>query len=138
MKDYFLELNLIDLMSEKHKALREKLDERSGSPLNHSETHVLAKLELHGKLSISAISRMINISRQGAQKCVNGLLAEGYVEIAQVAGNSRDKHIVLTPKGLETGRKLLECKQDVERSITEKLGAQRVQELKRLLAEDWL
>ncbi|WP_151737053.1 MarR family winged helix-turn-helix transcriptional regulator [Paenibacillus tengchongensis] len=138
MKDYFHELNLIDLLSEKHKALRDKLDENSGNPLNHTETHVIAKLELHGTLSISAISRMINISRQGAQKCVNGLLAEGYAEIAQAAGNGRDKHIALTSKGLETSRKLLECKQDIERNIAEKLGAERVESLKRLLAEDWL
>ncbi|MFD2880669.1 hypothetical protein ACFTAO_39580 [Paenibacillus rhizoplanae] len=40
----------------------------SSEPLNKTETHILAMLEQHGVLSISEISRLISISRQGTQK----------------------------------------------------------------------
>ncbi|WP_310830146.1 MarR family winged helix-turn-helix transcriptional regulator [Paenibacillus pedocola] len=138
MKDYIRDLNLIDLVSEKHKVLREQVTRLSGDPLNHTETHILAKLELHGRLSISEISRQISISRQGAQKSINVLLDEGYVKTVQVEGNSRDKYIVLTSKGIEMCRRMLEIKQGIEQEIAARIGSEQVQLLKQLLAEDWL
>lgn len=138
MKEYIRDLNLIDLVSEKHKVLREQVTGRSGDPLNHTETHILAKLELHGRLSISEISRQISISRQGAQKSINVLLDEGYVETVQVEGNSRDKYIVLTSKGIDVCRRMLEIKQGIEQEIAARIGTEQVQLLKQLLAEDWL
>ncbi|MGN7764366.1 MarR family winged helix-turn-helix transcriptional regulator [Paenibacillus sp. P32E] len=138
MKDYIQNLNLIDLISEKHKALREEVNGRSSYPLNKTETHILAMLELHSLLSISEISRLIHISRQGAQKCINGLLAEEYVKIAQVVGNARDKHITLTGKGSEACRSMLEIKVEMERQIIDRLGQEQVELLKKLLTEEWL
>lgn len=138
MKDYILDLNLIDLISEKHKALREKVNNISDERLNQTEAHILAKLELHGRLSISEISRQINISRQGAQKYINVLLTEGYVETARVEGNSRDKHIALTPKGIDVCSRMLEIKQGIEQQISDVIGEDQVLLLKKLLAEDWL
>ncbi|WP_019912586.1 MarR family winged helix-turn-helix transcriptional regulator [Paenibacillus sp. HW567] len=138
MKNYILDLNLIDLVSEKHKALREEVNRRNSHPLNQTETHILAKLELHSMLSISEISRLINISRQGAQKCINGLLAEDYVESVQVEGNTRDKNITLTGKGAEACRSMLQIKLDMEQQIANRLGPEQVELLKTLLTEDWL
>ncbi|WP_342562919.1 MarR family transcriptional regulator [Paenibacillus sp. FSL R7-0345] len=138
MKEYILGLNLIDLVSEKHKVLREKVSSSSGDPLNHTETHILAKLELHGRLSISDISRRISISRQGAQKVINALLERGYVETVQVEGNSRDKYITLTPEGQKVCDRMLEIKQTIEQEIAARIGGDQVKLLKQLLAEDWL
>lgn len=138
MKNYILDLNLIDLISEKHKALREEVNRRSSHGLNQTETHILAKLELHSMLSISEISRLINISRQGTQKCINGLLAEDYVESVQVEGNTRDKNLTLTEKGAETCRSLLKIKLDLESQIADKIGQEQVELLKKLLTDDWL
>jgi DNA-binding MarR family transcriptional regulator len=118
--------------------LREKVTHLSGDSLNHTETHILAKLELYGRLSISEISRQISISRQGAQKYINLLLNEGYVETVQVEGNSRDKYIVLTAKGDEACRRMLEIKQTIEQGIAAQIGAEQVKLLKQLLTEDWL
>lgn len=92
MKEYMSGLNLVDMISEKHKVLRDKVNEMSGEPLNKTETHILAMLEQHGVLSISEISRLISISRQGTQKTINNLLAEGYVDTAakeETAGTSQ-------------------------------------------------
>ncbi|WP_379159970.1 MarR family winged helix-turn-helix transcriptional regulator [Paenibacillus sp. sgz5001063] len=138
MKDYIQKLNLIDLISEKHKALREEVNGRSSYSLNKTETHILAMLELHTRLSISEVSRLIHISRQGAQKCINGMLDEEYVTIVQVEGNVRDKHIALTGKGAEACRNMLEIKVDMERQIIDRLGKEQVELLKKLLTEEWL
>jgi DNA-binding MarR family transcriptional regulator len=138
MKEYILGLNLIDLLSEKHKVLRDKVNLTSGEPLNKTETHILAMLELHGMLSISEISRLISISRQGTQKTINTLLAEGYVGTAVVEGNNRDKHIVLSPKGIDVCRSMLEIKLGIEAEIAAKIGKDQVEVLRKLLTEEWL
>lgn len=138
MNEYFACLNLVDLISEKHKALRDKVNEISGEPLNKTETHILAMLELHGMLSISEISRLISISRQGTQKTINNLLAEGYVGTAAKEGNSRDKPIVLTAKGTAACRSMLEIKQNIEAQITARIGREQVEKLRSLLTQDWL
>ncbi|WNS43187.1 MarR family transcriptional regulator [Paenibacillus sp. MMS20-IR301] len=138
MKEYIQDLNLIDLLSEKHKVLRDKVNLLSGEPLNKTETHILAMLELHEMLSISELSRMISISRQGTQKTINNLLAEGYAGTAAVEGNNRDKHIVLTEKGAAACRSMLEIKQGIEAEIAAKIGKEQVENLRRLLTADWL
>lgn len=138
MNEYISGLNLVDLISEKHKILRDKVNQMSGEPLNKTETHILAMLELHGMLSISEISRLISISRQGTQKTINNLLAEGYVGTAAKEGNGRDKPIVLTAKGAEACRSMLEIKQNIEAEITARIGREQVEKLRTLLTQEWL
>ncbi|GGG10885.1 hypothetical protein GCM10010912_64130 [Paenibacillus albidus] len=132
------ELNLIDLLSEKHLFLRQKVTELSPGQINKTESHILAVLEAHKMLSISEISRIINISRQGTHKSIQGLLSRGYIEGVDVANNQRDKHLVLTPKGIECNRKMLIVKRQLEQQIADKLGPERVELIKALLKEDWL
>lgn len=132
------EMNLIDLLSEKHLALRKKVTQMDPDNINKTESHILAVLEVHSMLSISEISRIINISRQGTHKSIQGLLSQGYVEAVEVAGNQRDKHIVLTPKGIECNRKMLVIKKQLEQQIINKLGNKKVELIKALLKEDWL
>lgn len=138
MNEYISGLNLVDLISEKHKILRDKVNQVSGEPLNKTETHILAMLELHNMLSISEISRLINISRQGTQKTINNLLAEGYVGTSAKEGNSRDKLIVLTAKGADACRSMLEIKQNIEAEITARIGREQVEKLRALLTREWL
>lgn len=138
MNEYISGLNLVDMISEKHKVLRDKVNRMSGEPLNKTETHILAMLEQHGVLSISEISRLISISRQGTQKTINNLLAEGYVDTAAKEGNSRDKPIVLTAKGTAACRSMLEIKQKIEAEITARIGREQVDLLRTLLTQDWL
>ncbi|MBT2293338.1 winged helix-turn-helix transcriptional regulator [Paenibacillus albidus] len=132
------ELNLIDLLSEKHLFLRQKVTELSPGQINKTESHIMAVLEAHKMLSISEISRIINISRQGTHKSIQGLLSRGYIEGVDVANNQRDKHLVLTPKGIESNRKMLIVKRQLEQQIADKLGPERIELVKALLKEDWL
>jgi DNA-binding MarR family transcriptional regulator len=89
-------------------------------------------------LSISEISRIINISRQGTHKCIQGLLSRGYVEGVEVEGNLRDKHIVLTTQGLECNQNMMNIKIQLEQQIQNKLGQSNVELIKALLKEEWL
>lgn len=139
MNDNFLnKLNLIDLISEKHLQLRDKVSELSVDDVNKTESHILAVLEREARLTISEISKIIHISRQGTHKCVQGLLAKQYVTILPIEGNLRDKHVMLTEKGKQCCHDLLKIKQELENQIVEKLGNEQVEALKILLQRNWL
>ena len=136
--DHLQDMNLIDLLSEKHLALRKLVNDKDPDKINKTESHILAVLEAHQMLSISEISRIINISRQGTHKSIQGLLSRGYVKAVEVKGNLRDKNIVLTPLGTECNNRMLITKVNLEQQIANKLGADNVELLKSLLKEEWL
>ncbi|WP_340008075.1 helix-turn-helix domain-containing protein [Paenibacillus sp. FSL K6-0276] len=138
MDNHLQEMNLIDLLSEKHLALRKIVTDQDPDQINKTESHILAFLEAHQMLSISEISRIIHISRQGTHKCIQGLLSRGYVEAVEVEGNLRDKNIILTQKGIECNQRMMITKIELEQRIANKLGAANVELLKSLLKEDWL
>lgn len=132
------DMNLIDLLSEKHLALRKIVIDNDPDQLNKTESHILAVLEAHQMLSISEISRIIHISRQGTHKSIQGLLSRGYVEAAEIEGNLRDKNIVLTLKGTQYNQRMLITKNKIEQKIVNKLGVSNVEHLKAILKEEWL
>ncbi|WHY21198.1 helix-turn-helix domain-containing protein [Paenibacillus sp. G2S3] len=138
MDNHLQEMNLIDLLSEKHLALRKIVTDQDPDQINKTESHILAVLEAHQMLSISEISRIIHISRQGTHKSIQGLLSRNYVEATQVEGNQRDKNIILTQKGIECNQRMMITKIELEQRIANKLGAANVELLKSLLKEEWL
>jgi DNA-binding MarR family transcriptional regulator len=138
MDNHLQEMNLIDLLSEKHLVLRKIVTDQDPDQINKTESHILAVLEAHQMLSISEISRIINISRQGTHKSIQGLLSRNYVEAVEVEGNQRDKNIILTQKGIECNQRMMVTKIELEQRIANKLGAANVELLKSLLKEEWL
>ncbi|KTD85623.1 MarR family winged helix-turn-helix transcriptional regulator [Paenibacillus etheri] len=138
MDNHLQEMNLIDLLSEKHLVLRKIVTDQDPDQINKTESHILAVLEAHQMLSISEISRIINISRQGTHKSIQGLLSRNYVEAVEVEGNQRDKNIILTQKGIECNQRMMITKIELEQRIANKLGAANVELLKSLLKEEWL
>ncbi|WP_339316133.1 helix-turn-helix domain-containing protein [Paenibacillus sp. FSL R10-2734] len=138
MDNHLQEMNLIDLLSEKHLVLRKIVTDQDPDQINKTESHILAVLEAHQMLSISEISRIINISRQGTHKSIQGLLSRDYVEAVEVEGNQRDKNIILTQKGIECNQRMMITKIELEQRIADKLGAANVELLKALLKEEWL
>ncbi|WP_166241053.1 MarR family winged helix-turn-helix transcriptional regulator [Paenibacillus turpanensis] len=125
--------NLIDLISDTHMVLRRQVMERTGEEVNKTEMHVISILETHGPQSISEIARIIGISRQGVHKCVQGLLSAELVHMADAAGNNRDKPIELTEKARLLSRHMRSVKEEVEKQIVEKIGAEQAELLRRLL-----
>ncbi|WP_379136320.1 MarR family winged helix-turn-helix transcriptional regulator [Paenibacillus sp. sgz500958] len=133
-----LSISLIDLISDKHLELRKRLHESNGQPINKTEAHILAVLKKNGMLTISEISRLIGISRQGAHKCIQGLLSAQLVKMTEVKGNSRDKHIVLTDTGQANNESMEQTKRELDQQIAEVIGDENVKLLRKLLQEEWL
>lgn len=141
MEDYFKELNLIDLISEKHKKLRGKVMrqwlEKKGEEITDTEAHMLGMLEIKS-MTIAESARKVNVTRQAAHKCVKKLIDQGYVNINSIEGNRRDKMIVLTSKGKEYCYEMLKIKEGIEEEVAIKIGDENVEMLKRYLRESWI
>ena len=71
--------------------------------------------------TISGIARQLQISRQAAQLSVGRLQKLGVVELVGVAGNRRDKQVVVTPRGqlasLRGTSQITEIEQEFEKIL---------------------
>lgn len=141
MDNYLETLNLIDLISEKHKKLRKEVmklwDEKHSEYISDSESHMLGTINIR-EMTVAEVSRKMNISRQGAHKCAKKLIDNGYIILKSVEGNNRDKLIVLTEKGDEYCTEMLILKKQLEDNIIKKLGIENIEFLKDFLRKDWL
>ena len=131
------DLNIIDLISEKHIILRRSVEERwaelEEEDISHTEA-LLAKINM-GKISIAEVARQANISRQAMFKCAKKLEMRGYLKF--VVNESNNKYTELTDKGKDYCKKSTELKEQMEREIAEVLGKDKVEALKDLLSRDW-
>lgn len=141
MENYLETLNLIDLISEKHKKLRKEVmklwDEKHSEYISDSEAHMLGTINIR-EMTVAEVARKMNISRQGAHKCAKKLIDNGYIILKSVEGNNRDKLIVLTKKGEEYCTEMFILKKQLEDSIIKKMGDKNIQFLKEFLRKDWL
>jgi len=141
MNEYLESLNLIDLISEKHAVLRKEAEERwkvaGFCEMSHTEAHLLACVRRES-LSITGAARILNISRQGMQKCARHLEERGFLVFEHPVGNSRDKCMILTGMGMEYCRMSDEMKQEMEKEISRLLGRETVENMKQTLKQNWL
>ena len=132
------DLNIIDLISEKHIILRRGVEERwaelEEEDISHTEALLLATINM-GKISIAEVARQANISRQAMFKCAKKLEMRGYLKF--VVNESNNKYTELTVKGKDYCKKSTELKEQMEREIAEVLGKDKVEALKDLLSRDW-
>jgi DNA-binding MarR family transcriptional regulator len=141
MDNYLKNLNLIDLVSEKHKKLRKEVMKlwvnRHEEYISDSEAHMLGTINIK-EMTVAEVARKMNISRQGAHKCAKKLIDNGYIEINPIKGNNRDKMLILTKRGEEYCHEMLLLKQQVEEKIIKNIGPQNVEFLKEFLRKDWM
>lgn len=132
-------LNLIDLISEKHISLRREVEERwskSGDEeITHTEAMLLAKINM-GKISIAEVARQANISRQAMHKCAKKLEEKGYLEF--IASESNQTYTSLTEKGSLYCKKSNDLKEKIEQEIAENLGEENIKLIKKLLEGQWI
>lgn len=140
MEKYLKDLNLIDLISEKHarlrKIVRDTWQEQGEDEVTDTETYMLAIIERE-KTTVAKAARIIGISRQGAHKCVKSLIDRGYVLIENNETNSRDKVLILTEKGNRFCKESLMIKLKLEEDIKESIGDDSFKLLKKCLNENW-
>lgn len=133
------DLNIIDLISEKHIILRRNVEERwkicEEEEISHTEALLLAKIKME-KISIAEVARQANISRQAMFKCAKKLEARGYLKF--VKNERNNKYTELTEKGKNYCEKSKELKEKIEEEISIILGKDNLEMLKNLLVKDWI
>lgn len=133
------DLNIIDLISEKHIVLRREVEERwaesEEEEVSHTEALLLAKISM-GKISIAEVARQANISRQAMFKCAKKLEIRGYLKF--VISERNNKYTELTDKGKDYCKKSKELKEKLETEISDVLGKKKVETLKELLNKSWI
>ncbi|MPM10017.1 hypothetical protein SDC9_56341 [bioreactor metagenome] len=140
MSSNFQNLNIIDLISEKHAKLRrmviETWVERGEERVSDTESYMIALIEKN-ELTVAQIGKIIGISRQGAHKCAKGLIERGYIIIENQDVNSRNKILSLTEKGLRFCKETLILKEEFETNIINSIGEDKLKILKECLSESW-
>ncbi|MGG7177402.1 MarR family winged helix-turn-helix transcriptional regulator [Clostridium paraputrificum] len=133
------DLNIIDLISEKHIILRREVEDRwaesEEEDISHTEGLLLAKINM-GKISIAEVARQANVSRQAMFKCAKKLELRGYLKF--VISESNNKYTELTDKGKDYCKKSQELKEKLEEEIADALGKDKVGILKELLNKNWI
>jgi DNA-binding MarR family transcriptional regulator len=134
------DLDLIDLLSERHILLRrisEKLWNDSGDIyISNSEWFIIARI-YHKQPTISYVSKQIDISRQATHKLIKSLEAKGLVVVNNVENNKKHKCIKLTALGEECYEKNEILKATIEKKIAERIGTEQIILLKDILKADW-
>ncbi len=132
-------LNIIDLISEKHIVLRREVEdswaENEEEYISHTEALLLAKINM-GKISIAEIARQANISRQAMFKCAKKLETRGYLVF--VTNEHGNRYTELTHKGNDYCKRSEELKETLENKIVDVLGKEQVIMLKELLNKNWI
>ena len=141
MNDYLKDLNIVDLVSEKHQQLRTKVlklwIENGEEDINKTESHMLAMIEIKS-MTIAETARRINMSRQAAHKCAQNLISRGYIIANNIEGNQRDKLIMLTEKGKNYCANMLILKEEIENEIEKNIGKENLNKLRKCLKEKWI
>lgn len=134
-------LGLVDLISEKHKQLRQKTMQRIENQFvaAFSEMDIyLISLVGFEPISVSESARYMNVSRQAAHKHVKYLASLGFVDLATSPTNRRKKIITLTESGKQLGEQVNAIKAGVELELKERLGGEYYSLMTSLLKDDWL
>lgn len=141
MEDYYENLDLIDLISERHVQLRkiiEKLWNENGEIyISNSEWFILARIDQYNEPTVSCLTKSVDITRQATHKFIKSLKSKGLVEVNNVNNNKKEKYVTLTEFGKECLTKYLKVKEDLEAKIAEKIGLEQVEKLKELLRTEW-
>ena len=141
MDDYLKDLNLVDLVSERHKYLRRKVMQlwldKNGEYMTETEAHLLGMLDREN-MTMAKSAKKINLSRQATHKCAKKLIDRGYIIMSSIEGNNRDKLISLTEKGVEYCSEMLKLKEQIEEEVARNIGNDNVELFKMYLRKDWL
>ena len=140
MKPILENLDLIDLISERHLLLRKITEKtwnyRSGISMSNSEWFIMDRI--YGiRPTLAQVSKSVDISRQATHKLVRGLESRGLVIIEDSTENNKDKCIRMTPLGEECYEKNLALKAELIDRIADHIGSDKVSLLKEILMTDW-
>ncbi len=137
---YLNTLGLVDLISEKHKKLRQALMERVAQEIDIKVSEMdiyLLNLNAYHPLSISETARYMNISRQAVHKQAKHLIELDLIQLLPSELNRRDKVITLTAVGIGLNQQIVEVKQAFNRELQSHLGEQNFNQIEILFSMSW-
>lgn len=141
MDSVFHNLDLIDLISERHvqlrKVMEKKWNDQSDIYISNSEWYILARIHQQGQTTMAHISKHVDISRQAIHKFIKRLEENGLVEVKDLEHDKKKKGVQLTALGLECFEKNESLKLDIVRKMAEKIGADQMKSLRDILSTDW-
>lgn len=104
--------------------------------LTPAQTRLLA--HMGGKpMSMSELGRRLAISRQAVHKTVTELVRRGLLEVREDPERGNARLVVYTEKGRQVNRSGAQLIERIEQRIAERIGADGLATLKRLLGEAW-
>lgn len=140
MDSNLLNMDFIDLLSERHIQLRsiiEKLwNDTSDVYISNSEWFIMARI-YKKQPTISYVTKHVDISRQATHKFIKNLESKGLVEISSLENNKKDKCIRLTKLGEECYERNQYIKDKLEKKIIDHIGYDQFQALNDILRLDW-
>ncbi|WP_449538125.1 MarR family winged helix-turn-helix transcriptional regulator [Ferdinandcohnia sp. Marseille-Q9671] len=133
-------LDLLDLISERHSQLREIAEvlwnEQSDITISNSEWYIMSRI-YKKQPTIAYVSKNVDFTRQATHKFIKNLRQKGLVNVMNVQHNKKEKCIELTPLGVECYEKNEALKATLEKKIAEKIGEKELLFLKDILKSDW-
>ena len=105
--------------------------------INQTESHILGIIEMDSR-TVAEVAKEMNISRQAAHKCAQGMISRGYITSENREGSNKEKLLVLTEKGRQCNAEMLKIKVDIEKQVSEELGEPSVEIMKLLLRKKWI
>lgn len=134
-------MGLIDLIFMRHSQLR-KLSEKKWSkqshvPVTNAEWLIIDCIYKQPFLTISQVSKMMDITRQAAHKFIKNLRKKGLVKVEPSQRNNREKCLKLTEQGEAYYKQYVTQKTALEEKIAQALGDEQLLYLKNILSADW-
>ncbi len=87
--------------------------------------------------SMAELARRLAISRQAVHKTVAELVRRGILDVRDDPDKGNAKLVVYTDKGRQVNRAGAQIIERLEERVAERIGRERLQELRTLLAADW-
>ncbi|WP_120465304.1 MarR family winged helix-turn-helix transcriptional regulator [Paenibacillus aceti] len=133
-------LNLIDLISERHVHLRSLINQlwntSSDIHISNSEWFIMARI-YKKQVTISYVAKHVDISRQATHKLIKNMESKGLVEISKAQHNNKDKCIQLTELGEECYERNKAIKATLEAKIIAAIGVEQAEHLMQVLKLNW-
>lgn len=85
----------------------------------------------------SEIASRVGVTRQAIHQTINEMVELGYLTLEPDPTDRRAKVVVYTEKGKEVGGATVSALQEIESSLSNRIGNERVVALREALAQEW-
>jgi DNA-binding MarR family transcriptional regulator len=115
-------------------AIYRAVSDAGATDMRPAHGNAMEMLSIQDGLRLTDIAARAGMAPQSMGEIVDDLVAKGYLSRHEDPSDRRAKRIYLTQKGRETAQASRIALMEVERRITETLGADKYQEMRRNLA----